>query len=222
MELLSVVGLKKTYEKRNQVSFALNGIDLSINKGEYVSIMGASGSGKSTLLQILGGMDRASSGKYIFRGECVSDYNDSRLHLFRRNNISFVFQNFALMNYYNVEENVEVPLIAKGIEKKKRNEIVANALKQVGILDLATKNVTHISGGEQQRCAIARAIASDNELVLADEPTGALDSNTGKEIMDCFETLRREGKTILVVTHDLNIAKRADRIVYLQDGRVVQ
>lgn len=217
IELRNIV---KIYDTEGVKTEALRGIDLKIDMGEYVAIMGASGSGKSTLLHILGGMDKATSGEYLYNNIRVNELKESKLHEFRKNNVSFIFQNFALMKYYTVFENVEMPLLSRGLSSKERKKIVREMLELVGIAELEKKLPIHISGGQQQRCAIARALASGNELILADEPTGALDSKTGQEIMEVFKKVREMGKTVVVITHDANVAEKADRIVRLEDGRI--
>lgn len=217
IELRNIV---KIYDTEGVKTEALRGIDLKIDMGEYVAIMGASGSGKSTLLHILGGMDKATSGEYLYNNIRVNELKESKLHEFRKNNVSFIFQNFALMKYYTVFENVEMPLLSRGLSAKERKKTVREMLELVGIADLEKKLPIHISGGQQQRCAIARALASGNELILADEPTGALDSKTGQEIMEVFKKVREMGKTVVVITHDANVAEKADRIVRLEDGRI--
>ena len=173
---------KKIYKNGRTEYPALNGIDLTIENGEYVAIIGTSGSGKSTLLNIIGGMDQTTDGQYLYDEKNVSKMNSHALHLFRKEYVSFVFQRFALLNQYSVYENVEVPLLAKGIEKKERKKKVLSALMQVGIQDLYKKKPSELSGGEQQRCAIARALVMDTPVVLADEPTGSLDKNSGTNI----------------------------------------
>ncbi len=217
--MIELKDLKKDYGKGDNCTHALQGINLKIDKGEYVAIVGTSGSGKSTLLHILGGMDQATSGVYRFENEIISDYSLSKLQEFRKRNISFVFQNFALMNKYTVYENVEMPLIARKLKGRKR--IVIDCLEKMGIADVKNKLPTQLSGGQQQRCAIARALASDSPLILADEPTGALDNKTSNEIMSCFEELLSNNRTIILITHDLSIANRCQRVIRIEDGKIV-
>lgn len=183
--------------------------------------MGASGSGKSTLLHILGGMDKLTSGEYYYNDEAVHDMSMGRLNIFRRDHVSFVFQNAALMKYYTVAENIEMPLLSMNVGKKERKKIIEEKMEAVGIAHLAKKLPIHISGGEQTRTAIARALAGDNELLLADEPTGALDQTTGKEIMEVFKKVHEMGKTIILITHDPNVAAYADRIIRIEDGKLL-
>ena len=210
----------KDYSKKEQVTHALRGIDVTIQDGEFVAIVGTSGSGKSTLLNIIGAMDHATSGKYIFDGKEITSCNLKELHKFRKENISFVFQNFALMDKYTVYENVEMPLIARHIRHRK--SIVMDYLERMGIAELKNKIPSHLSGGQQQRCAIARAMAADTPVLLADEPTGALDQNTSNEIMKCFEEINKNGKTVILITHDINIANRCKRIIHIEDGKIVE
>ena len=198
---------------------ALRGVDLTIEDGSFNAIVGTSGSGKSTLLNIIGGMDSVTAGNYYFNDELVSEYSFSKLHKFRKENISFVFQNFALMNKYTMYENVEMPLVARRI--KNRKKLVMEALDKMGIADMAKKYPTQLSGGQQQRCAIARALVADTPLLLADEPTGALDKNTSEEIMRCFKEVHSMGKTIILITHDMNIAEQCEKIIKIEDGKIV-
>ena len=209
----------KDYSNKEQVTHALRGIDVTIQDGEFVAIVGTSGSGKSTLLNIIGAMDHATSGKYIFDGKEITSCNLKELHKFRKENISFVFQNFALMDKYTVYENVEMPLIARHIRHRK--SIVMDYLERMGIAELKNKIPSHLSGGQQQRCAIARAMAADTPVLLADEPTGALDQNTGNEIMKCFEEINKNGKTVILITHDINIANRCKRVIHIEDGKII-
>lgn len=206
-------------QERYEVSQALRGINLKIEKGDFVGIVGSSGSGKSTLLHILGGMDSVTGGEYLFQGENIAAFSSRKLHEFRKRNISFVFQNFALMNQYTVYENVEMPLRAR--RKKNRKVQIMEQLEKMGIAHLKDKTPLQLSGGQQQRCAIARALVADTPIVLADEPTGALDQHTGNEIMNCFEEINSTGKTVILITHDLAIANRCKRIIQIEDGVIV-
>ncbi|MGN0428471.1 MAG: ABC transporter ATP-binding protein [Acetatifactor sp.] len=217
--MIELVDIKKDYVNKNLVTHALQGISLRVEKGTMLAIMGASGSGKSTLLNIIGGMDRATSGKYLFQGKEITNLKEKEMHAFRKKNISFVFQNFALLDKYTIYENVELPLRARKIGDKKQK--VLECLDMMGISELKDKLPTEVSGGQQQRCAIARAIVAGTQLVLADEPTGALDKNTGKAIMEILKGLKESGKTILVVTHDPMVASYSDRIVYIEDGHII-
>ncbi len=210
----------KTYKYGKEETKALDNINLTIKDGEFVVVIGNSGSGKSTLLNVIGCMDLMDSGSYILNGQEISGIKINKLHKVRKESISFVFQNFALLNHYTVFENVEVPLLAKKVRKSERKRIVKEKLELMGIYDLKSKLPTKISGGQQQRCAIARALASDNNIILADEPTGALDSKTGEEIMNVLKELNGMGKTVIIVTHNMDIAKQTDRILEMEDGRI--
>lgn len=216
--MIEIINGIKIYKVKDVQTPALRGLNLHVDVGEFVAIMGPSGCGKSTLLNILGGMDTLTSGVYKFNGETVPTDNVRELHAFRRDHVSFVFQNFALIPYYTVYENVVIPLTAKGVKPKERKQIVMEKLEYLGIADLAKKLPIHISGGQQQRCAIARALAAGNELLLADEPTGALDSDTAAETMELLRGLNKEGKTIIVITHDSNVASYATRTLHMLDG----
>ena len=218
--MITLRNVVKSYNIDNKNFNALDNIDLNIDEAELLAVMGPSGSGKSTLLKILGGMDSVTSGEYIFDGIEVSSLKASGLHKFRRDNVSFVFQQFALMDKYTIFENVELPLIPKHISKIKRKKIVNEQLERMGIADQANKYPTQLSGGQQQRCAIARALASNNRLILADEPTGALDSRNGQDMMNILKEINKEGKTVIVITHDEKIASQCNRIVYIKDGKI--
>lgn len=218
--MIRLKNIKKIYKSGDIETYALNDITLNIEDGEYISIMGTSGSGKSTLLNIIGGMDVPTGGEYFCDDIAVHELKGQALHLFRKENVSFIFQQFALMPHYTVFENVEIPLLAKNVTKKERKKSVMEKLELMGISDLAKKLPSQISGGEQQRCAIARALVSDNNLILADEPTGALDTNTGNSIMQAMIDMHKQGKTLIVITHDKNIADMGDRIIKIEDGYV--
>ena len=218
--MIKLIHVKKDYTEGGVITNALKDINLEVKDGEFVAIMGASGSGKSTLLHILGGMDKLTSGEYYYNDEAVHDMSMGRLNIFRRDHVSFVFQNAALMKYYTVAENIEMPLLSMNVGKKERKKIIEEKMEAVGIAHLAKKLPIHISGGEQTRTAIARALAGDNELLLADEPTGALDQTTGKEIMEVFKKVHEMGKTIILITHDPNVAAYADRIIRIEDGNI--
>lgn len=221
--MIRLENIQKKYKEGGSSAekIALENISLKIEQGEFVAIMGTSGSGKSTLLNLLGCMDTVTKGEYYFMETPIHKLSTHKLHKFRKQNISFVFQNFALMNYYTVYENIELPLLAKNVSRKKRREIVKEQMIKMGIEDLSGKLPTQISGGQQQRCAIARALASGNEVILADEPTGALDSRTSKEIVNILEELNQMGKTIIMVTHDENVAKQTKRILRIEDGHII-
>lgn len=220
--LIKLENVTKNYKLDDDVFYqALNGIDLTINKGEFVAIMGPSGSGKSTMMHILGALDTPSSGKYVFKGKDISTYDDDELAAIRNREIGFVFQTFNLLSRTTVLKNVERPMIYGGIEAKEREKRAMDALKQVGIEDKANNLSNKISGGQIQRVAIARAIVMNPEIIFADEPTGNLDSKTSYEIMDFFKKLNKEGRTIVVITHEPDIAEYSRRIIKLIDGKIV-
>lgn len=219
--MIKLNNIVKSYKIENQEFHALDGANLEVKEGEMIAIMGPSGSGKSTMLNIIGGMDKASSGDYWFNDIKVSELSTNALHRFRRNNVSFVFQHFALMNQYTVYQNVEVPLISQHVGTLKRRKIIMEQLKRLGIENQAKKYPLQLSGGQQQRCSIARALAANNKLILADEPTGALDLATGEEMMKIFQEIRDEGKTIIVITHDTNIASKCERTIRIEDGKIL-
>ena len=200
---------------------ALDGVDLSINNNEYLSIMGPSGSGKSTMMNMLGCLDSPSSGLYEFEGEKVHIMGDSQLASIRNRKIGFVFQTFNLLPKASALHNVEIPLVYANIKKEKRLEMASNALISVGLEDRMHHRPNELSGGQRQRVAIARALVNEPSIILADEPTGNLDSKSGHEIMRIFDELHRSGNTIILVTHEDDIAKYSNRIVRLLDGKVV-
>ena len=213
--------LKKTYQMGDEAVAALAGVSLSFPRGSYLAITGPSGSGKSTLMNILGGLDRPTSGQYLFEQEDVSHLTDDGLAHFRNQRIGFVFQSFQLLPRYSALQNVELPMVYAGIEVKERRERAAEMLAKVGLADRRHHRPTQMSGGQQQRVAIARSLANNPDLLLADEPTGALDSSTGKDVMALFEQLNSEGLTVILVTHDANVAARARRRVGFRDGLIV-
>ena len=200
---------------------ALDGVDLSINNNEYLSIMGPSGSGKSTMMNMIGCLDSPSSGLYEFEGEKVHIMDDSQLASIRNRKIGFVFQTFNLLPKASALHNVEIPLVYANIKKEKRLEMASNALISVGLEDRMHHRPNELSGGQRQRVAIARALVNEPSIILADEPTGNLDSKSGHEIMKIFDELHRSGNTIILVTHEDVIAKYSNRIVRLLDGKVV-
>ena len=218
--MIKFENITKIYKASGVETTALDGVDVTIEDGKLVAIIGPSGSGKSTMLNIIGGMDSVTEGTYECDDIVVSDLKGRALHKFRKNKISFIFQNFALMNQYSVYENVELPLIAKKYKRSERKKIVYKNLELMGIKDLAKKYPTQISGGQQQRCAIARALASGNDIILADEPTGALDQKTGEEIMKVLCDLNKLGKTVIIVTHDRNVANKCEMVLEIVDGKL--
>jgi len=213
--------IKKIYSTGKVDVEALRGIDLHVDKNEFISIMGPSGSGKSTLMNIMGCLDTPTSGEYRLDGEKVQCLNPNQLAEIRNKKIGFVFQNFNLLPYATALENVEVPLIFKGVSSRKRRKRAEELLDKVGLKERIDHKPTELSGGEMQRVAIARALACEPSIILADEPTGNLDSISGKEIVDLFEDLWKQGHTIIVITHDQEISRRTQRIIKLRDGMVV-
>ena len=200
---------------------ALDGVSLTINEGEFVAIVGQSGSGKSTCMNIIGCLDVPTSGQYHLNGIDVSTMKDDELAKVRNKMIGFIFQQYNLIPKLSVLENVELPLIYRGMSPKERHERALNALERVGLKDRAKKMPSQLSGGQQQRVSIARALAGDPSLMLADEPTGALDSKTGKEVLEFLKNLNEQGNTIVMITHDNEIASQAKRIVRIQDGKII-
>lgn len=200
---------------------ALDGVSLTINEGEFVAIVGQSGSGKSTCMNIIGCLDVPTSGQYHLNGIDVSTMKDDELAKIRNKMIGFIFQQYNLIPKLSVLENVELPLIYRGMPPKERHEKALNALDRVGLKDRAKKMPSQLSGGQQQRVSIARALAGDPSLMLADEPTGALDSKTGKEVLEFLKNLNEQGNTIVMITHDNEIASQAKRIVRIQDGKII-
>ena len=221
MELISLKSIYKIYNVGGEEVRALDGVDLSIKNNEYLSIMGPSGSGKSTMMNMIGCLDSPSSGLYEFEGEKVHIMDDSQLASIRNRKIGFVFQTFNLLPKASALHNVEIPLVYANIKKEKRLEMASNALISVGLEDRMHHRPNELSGGQRQRVAIARALVNEPSIILADEPTGNLDSKSGHEIMKIFDELHRSGNTIILVTHEDDIAKYSNRIVRLLDGKIV-
>ncbi|MCR5792916.1 MAG: ABC transporter ATP-binding protein [Lachnospiraceae bacterium] len=222
MELIRIENCKKTYGKGTGVVNALSGVDISIKEGEMVAIMGKSGSGKSTLLNIIGGMLSMDEGEYYFEGKKQNLKNKKNLVLFRRDIIGFVVQYFALIDDMTVFENVAMPL---KYQKKSRREIKKKVMKILENLNLTEKKSAYpdeLSGGQQQRVGIARALVKEPKLILADEPTGALDARTGEEVMKLFHEMNEEGKTVIIVTHDEKVASECGRVIRMVDGKIAQ
>src|ERR1700674_2552120 len=213
-------GLWKTYEMGGEKLHALRGIDLTIRKGEYVAIMGPSGSGKSTLMNLIGCLDTPTSGKYWLAGRLVSELDDDELAAIRNKEIGFVFQTFNLLPRATALHNVELPLIYNGTPSEERLARAKKALERVDVLDRVPHKPNERSGGQRQRVAIARALVNSPSIVLADEPTGNLDSKTGEEIMALFANLHGQGNTIILVTHEHDIAQHAHRIIFIRDGKI--
>lgn len=202
---------------------ALNNVSFIIKKGDFISIMGPSGSGKSTMLNILGCMDTITTGEYVLNGKVIKDLSDVEMSKIRNKNISFIFQNFALLKDYTVYENIEMILnCRKNMSSKEKKKIIYEYVEKLKIKDIMKKKIFEISGGQQQRVAIARALVSNAEIILADEPTGALDSKTGQEVLEILKKINKEGKTIIMVTHDSNVAKIASRCIQIIDGELFE
>jgi putative ABC transport system ATP-binding protein len=219
--MIQMKAIKKIYSTGKVEVEALRGIDLDIDRNEFISIMGPSGSGKSTLMNIMGCLDTPTSGEYYLEGEKVQTLTPNQLAEIRNQKVGFVFQNFNLLPYATAFENVEVPLIFKGVSLRKRRKRAEELLERVGLKDRMDHKPTELSGGEMQRVSIARALANEPSIILADEPTGNLDTVSGKEIVDLFEDLCKQGHTIVVITHDQEISGRTKRIIKLRDGMVV-
>jgi putative ABC transport system ATP-binding protein len=219
--MIEVRDLKKIYRMGEEELAALAGVDLSIEKGEYIAVTGASGSGKSTLMNILGGLDRPTSGTYLFEGDDVGRFSDNQLADFRRQRIGFVFQSFQLLPRQTALQNVELPMIYGGVPSGERRARAAELLERVGLGARKHHRPTQLSGGQQQRVAIARSLANRPHLLLADEPTGALDSVTSADIVNLLGELNADGLTLMIVTHDPEVAGRARRQVTFRDGLIV-
>ncbi len=220
--LIELRGIRKTYVMGSQLVHALDGVDLDIGRGEYVAIMGASGSGKSTLMNLLGCLDTPTEGHYSLNGVQVEELNDEELARIRNREIGFVFQTFNLLSRTTALRNVELPLIYRGMPRRERLERARATLERVGLGDRVDHQPNELSGGQRQRVAIARALVTDPSLVLADEPTGNLDSATSVEIMELFDALHEQGNTVLLVTHEPDIAEHAERRIVLRDGQVLR
>ena len=220
--MIRLENINKLYEGDTYKIQALQGITLTIGEGEFVSIMGRSGSGKTTLLNILGFLDTATSGTFLFGGKDVSHISGKNLWRYRRENIGFVFQNFALIDHNTVLENVILPLQAMNVSRREAVKKADRLLDRMGIAEMKHKYPSQISGGQKQRVAIARALVADPKIILADEPTGALDADTAEEIMQIFQEIHAQGKTVVIVTHDDKIAAKTNRLIRLEKGTIVE
>ena len=219
--MIRMKGIRKEYRMGENVVAALGGVDIHIEPHDFVSIIGPSGSGKSTLMNIIGCLDVADEGGYWLYGQEISDYTEDELAVIRNRKIGFVFQQFNLLPKLTAQENVELPLIYQGMSAGKRRARSEEVLERVGLLDRMDHKPTELSGGQQQRVAIARALAGNPSLILADEPTGNLDSRTGAEVMTLFHELHEAGNTIVLITHDSGIAAQTPRAIHIHDGRVL-
>jgi putative ABC transport system ATP-binding protein len=219
-EIIRIEGLTKYYRIGEEIIKALNGVDLSIAKNEYVALMGPSGSGKSTIMNIIGCLDTPTSGRYFLNGPDVAQLQDNQLAEIRNKEIGFVFQTFNLLPRYSALDNVALPLVYAGLAKEERMERAKQALKDVGLGERMSHKPNELSGGQRQRVAVARALVNKPSIILADEPTGNLDTKTSHEIMNLFDEIHRAGNTIIIVTHEEDIAQMAHRIVRMRDGVV--
>ncbi|MCR6513450.1 MAG: ABC transporter ATP-binding protein [Clostridium chrysemydis] len=217
-EVIKIENVNKTYHMGDETLHVLNDITLTVQKGDFISIVGPSGSGKSTFMNFIGCLDKVDSGTYILDGFDVLTLSDNKLSEIRNKKIGFIFQQFNLLPKLSALENVELPLIYSGISSKERLTRARNALEKVGLKERANHLPTQLSGGQQQRVAIARAICTNPEILLCDEPTGALDTKTSKDIMNLIKSLNEEGRTVVMITHDMEVAKKAKRIIRIKDG----
>ena len=222
MAMIEIKDLHKSYQMGSNSLHVLKGINFSVEAGELVAIMGSSGSGKSTLLNILGMLDEANEGSYVLDGVPIKNLNETKAAQYRNKFLGFIFQSFNLINYKSAAENVALPLYYQRMPRKERQEKAIKYLEQVGLKDWATHLPSELSGGQKQRVAIARAMAAEPKVLLADEPTGALDSKTSYEVMDLIQKINDAGNTILVVTHEPDIADMCKRIMHLKDGVIVE
>tara|TARA_Y100000992_G_scaffold287826_1_gene240978 strand:+ start:443 stop:1123 length:681 start_codon:yes stop_codon:yes gene_type:complete len=222
LTLISLKNIYKIYNVGGEEVRALDGVDLEIKDNEYLAIMGPSGSGKSTMMNMIGCLDTPSSGLYEFEGEMVNEMNDNQLASIRNRKIGFIFQTFNLLPKATAQHNVEIPLIYGNIRKERRVNLASEALSSVGLSDRMHHKPNELSGGQRQRVAIARALVNSPSIILADEPTGNLDSKSGHEIMDILDKLHKDGNTIILVTHEDDIAQHAHRIIRLFDGKIIE
>jgi len=219
--LIELKNIKKEYKSGSIITNALERVSFQVEEGEFVAITGPSGSGKSTLMHIIGFLDRPSAGIYKFKGRNINEFSDEELSKIRNKEIGFVFQSFNLLPKVSALDNVQLPLIYANVSKRERKELAKKSLKAVGLIEKINSFPNQLSGGEQQRVAIARAIVNNPSIILADEPTGNLDSKSGQIIMEIFQDLNKRGHTIILVTHESYTAKMASRIIQLKDGKVI-
>lgn len=222
MGLINLKNINKKFGIKDTEVLALREVNIEINEGEIIAIVGASGSGKSTLLNIIGTLDNQTTGEYILENKNLKELNKYDLAKLRNKYFGFVVQHFALINDYNVYENIEIPLVYGKVKGNERRKIINQVLTKLDIQDKINKKPTQLSGGQCQRVAIARAIVNNPKIILADEPTGALDKETGEHVMKIFKDLNKEGKTIIIVTHDLSIASQCSRIIRIEDGMIIK
>lgn len=221
-EILNMENIVKCYYLGGEEQVVLDNVNLKINQGEFISILGPSGSGKSTLMHIIGCLDVPTRGKYVLGGQDVESLDEGELSRIRNREIGFVFQSFQLLPRLNALENVELPLVYAGVSPRERKRRAAAVLERVGLQDKLKHYPNQLSGGQQQRVAIARSVVTEPSIVLADEPTGALDQTTGQQIIALFEELNQEHRTIVIITHDINVARHAQRIVNIIDGKLTE
>ena len=220
--IIEIHNMAKSYEMGGEIVRALDNVSLTIYEGDFLSIIGPSGSGKSTFMNMVGCLDRPDDGQYLLDGDAVDKMNDNQLATIRNEKIGFIFQNFNLLTKLTALENIELPLLYRGMSQKERTNMAYSCLEKVGLQGRAHHLPSQLSGGQQQRVAIARALAGNPPILLADEPTGALDSKTSEEIIEVMKELHMQGHTIILITHDLEVAKQASRMVRIQDGQLFE
>lgn len=220
--MIKLEHIHKYYYSEEETLHVLNDINFEVNTGDFLAIMGPSGSGKSTLINLLGFIDRKFEGKYLFEDNEIESFSDQELSKIRNKAVGFVFQNFSLIETLTIEENIELPLLYSGLTPKESRQSVQNVMGKVGLADKGKKYPKQLSGGQQQRVAIARAIVTNPSFIIADEPTGALDSNTSEEILNIFKQLNEEGKTIILVTHDEETIHFCNRLIRVRDGKILE
>ncbi|GAB6168483.1 ABC transporter ATP-binding protein [Clostridium carnis] len=218
--MIELKGINKYYISGEEKLHALRDVNLRVEKGEFLAIMGPSGSGKSTMIKILGLLDKSFEGSYLLNNKNIKDLSDDALSSFRNEKIGFVFQDFNLIKRLTIKENIELPMLYRGCSLRETGKRVKELLENVKLADKINKYPTQLSGGQQQRISIARSLVNNPDIIIADEPTGALDSHTSEEIMKIFKDLNKEGITIILITHDINVARKADRMVKIFDGEL--